>query len=99
MKGVIYKLKKGKETVWRAWLETSIHGKYRNEALKSLKEEKCTIEIWTVFKIGKSWYTMGMNDAKAKSNKEREVNKKHKAMKAECFDSRVGEVESIFDLR
>ncbi len=100
MKGVVIKIKEGKELVWREWCSL-IKKKYQKEAIETLKEERCIQEIFSIFKLGEDWYTIGMGEGEClPSNKNSELNRIHQEKKMECLDpsSRV-KIENLYHLK
>ncbi len=100
MKGIVIKIKKGKEVVWREWCN-KIKNEYSEEAIKTLSEEKCLQELFAIFQIGDSWYTIGMGEGEClPSNKITELNRIHEEKKFECLDSNnKSPIETLYHLK
>lgn len=86
MKGIIVKLKKGKEQQWINWCK-ELQGPLRKEALKTIKEEGLNQEFAAICTINNSSYIVGMIEGDALDpDPNNPINIKHKQMKEECFD-------------
>lgn len=100
MKGIVIKIKKGKEEVWREWCN-KIQNDYADQAIETLKEERCIQELFAIFPLNGAWYTIGMSEGECfPSNKEIELNKIHNQKKQECLDPEFkSRIETLYHLK
>lgn len=94
MKGGLYKIKKGKEDTWRTWC-AYLSNQARDEAIETLKLEKATIEIFSMFAIDGRYYTVGVGDMKERSYDPLSV--RHREVIDECLE-RLDPVEVLYTL-
>jgi hypothetical protein len=100
MQGVVIKIKKNKLEEWKKWCN-EIQTKYRKEAIKTLHEEKCTQELFSIFQINDDWYTIGMSEGEClPSNKQTELNRLHEQKKQRCLESQhVSRAEVLYHIK
>jgi len=95
---VLFKVKEGCVDKLKAWGK-EISGPLREEAQITLREEKVTQEGLSIFQIGMEWYAIGFMEGEGlPSNKDREINKRHEAIKNECLEY-VGPIEELYHIR
>jgi hypothetical protein len=98
IKTVLLKIKKGKEDIWKEWCK-KIQNQLYDEAVESLKEEKVKQEIVIKFELQNSTYSIAFMDGDClPANPNREINKMHKQMKAECIES-VSDAELLYNVK
>lgn len=97
LKGYVFKIKEGKEVVWKDW-SLKIENELKEEAVETIREESCEREISMMFKIDDVWYAILAGDGEClPANMDREINKKHREIKRECFEKRI-DIETLYDL-
>ena len=102
MKYTLFKVKEGKLNVWKDWCKL-LSTEFKDEALKTLKEENLLTEGCLVFLIGKEFYVAGYtlenNGGVKPTNLNNDLNRKHLEKRKECleFVSR-GESEYFLNL-
>lgn len=98
MKGIIFKLKKGKLDTWKAWC-LMLDDNLRHEALDTLVEEGLTREYGGVFNMGGEDYGYIFADKEGKpSNKEKEINRTHEATIKECREEGWLYIDTLYSL-
>lgn len=87
-KGIVIKIKEGKLETWKDWCH-QIQTEFKKEARETMREEKCEQELFGIFQINNSWYTIGIGEGEClPSNKATELNQIHQEKKKECLDPR-----------
>jgi len=96
MQFVFKKIKKDKLDIWRDWCEL-LRTKYSKEALETLVEEGVLFEAFICFEINNQWYSLGLSSVPiTPTNMNRELNRKHKAMRKECLEDMSIPVEILY---
>jgi hypothetical protein len=96
---VVFKVREGKLNLWRSW-SAELMGGLREEALDTLKEENAVAEFGALAEIGGAHYVIGYMEGEdmVPANMDREINRKHKAMREECLEY-VSNGEFLYHLR
>ena len=86
MKKLLFKVKEGRLNTLFNWCH-ELKTKYAEEVLETLKEEKVTYESLSVFEINGVWFALVLSEGEGlPMNFKREVNMKHKQIKADCLE-------------
>jgi len=98
MKGSIFKIKEGKEDTWKLWCLELAEKRY-DEALETLKEEGLNRECGGVFNIQGTWYGYILTDKDGiPSNKDKEINQKHRDTIRECREGEWIDIDTLYSL-
>lgn len=99
MQFVLRKVKEGKLELWRNWCEL-LRTVHRDEARETLKEEGVTYEAFLCFELNDQWYSLGCSTTPTHpTNLDRELNRKHRAMRKECLESASVPLDVLYDFR
>ena len=91
-------MKEGKLETWKAWC-VELASLRRDEALLTLDEEKVTEEMCLLVELSGVHYVVGFSEGEMlPANMSREINLKHKAMKADCLKY-VRDAEVLYHLK
>ncbi|MEK7552246.1 MAG: DUF6176 family protein [Patescibacteria group bacterium] len=89
MKYSLFKVKEGKLQVWKDWCKL-LSTEFKDEALKTIKEENLLLEGCLVFPVGKDFYVVGYTLENAggvkPTNLDNNLNKKHLEKRKECLE-------------
>lgn len=97
-KAILFRIKEGKRDGWYTWCR-ELSSNLREEAILTLKEEQVLQELTLAFSIEDSDYVIGYMDGDClPANMERDINQRHKEMRAECLEY-MGDVEVLYDLQ
>lgn len=96
MKINIFKVKEGKLDTLLSWCK-ELSTTHKMEALETLKEEEVTHEYLGVFKIDNQYYAVGFMEGKGLPATDRDLNKKHREIMAECLEF-SSQAETAYDL-
>lgn len=97
MKGNLFKIRPGKLEKWKDWCY-ELENNLREEALITLKEEKCTQELFILFSINEDFYTVGMGEGECLPATLREINIKHKEISKECLE-KIDQISTLYHLK
>lgn len=97
-KAVIFRVKEGYYETWKNWC-IELNTTLSEEAHLSLEEEEVFQELTLGFIIDDVHYILGFMDGEClPANMDRDINRRHKEMKKQCFE-RVSEAEVLYNLR
>lgn len=89
MKYTLFKIKEGKLNVWKDWCKL-LSTEFKDEALKTLKEENLLLEGCLVFPVDKEFYVVGYtlenNGGVKPTNLTNDLNRKHLEKRKECLE-------------
>ncbi len=97
LEGNIFKIKKDKVEVWKAWCH-ELNTVLREQARETIHEEGNIHETFLIFELGGEMYTIGLAEGKNLPATEKEINRKHKELSFECLD-KVSKAFSLYNIR
>ncbi len=97
-KAILFRIKEGKKEQWYAWC-AELADVLREEAIRTLKEEKVSHELALGFSLENTDYVVGYMEGEClPANMDREINQRHKEMREECLE-RVRDATVLYDLK
>jgi len=97
-KAILFRIKEGKKEQWYASC-AELAGVLREEAIRTLEEEKVLHELTLGFSLENTDYIVGYMEGEClPANMDREINQRHKEMREECLEY-VGLVETLYNLK
>lgn len=97
-KAILLKVKDGQWEAWKNWC-TELNTTLRKEAILTLEEERVFQELTIGFEVDGDYFVIGFMDGEClPANMERDINKRHNAMKHQCLE-RVGNADVLYNIK
>ena len=97
MTGNLFRIREGKLDQWRAWC-ARISGELRTDATTSIVEEKTLQELFVIFEVGGTHYTIGLAEGECLPPTDRDINTEHRRISRECLE-KIGPIELAYHLK